>query len=343
MPIEYQPFSTFRSTVQQLVAPEDLAEQLEAYFRDQVGNALCDIQTLIPWFRSMNVQLFGKADLNEFCAASIFQGPVGKVTQLFAYKPGVDCKKFYYKRSSVAAVDCWMERQRCVLCKATTPPSHNIYDSPYCNYFLDGEAACEAPYLITPPEDDCRFQRLDDDDRIFAVGSDYKIYAAPRFPCGYNILLQWQGVNRKWNGVDLVPVDQQLREAVVDYVEHKVAMKEKDPATASQYFEAYTMIVRTLMRLRYQDEQQTEAKRDCSSGIEQLTSSTQTLYPTGVYSPGGGGSSMTVVQGSTLCGDGPPASNPPDTSVCWSYWDKIADALWYWNNNAPAEWRKVLG
>lgn len=285
MPIEYQPFSTFRTTVQQLVAPEDLAEQLEAYFRDQVGNALCDIQTLIPWFRSMNVQLFGKVDVNEFCAASIFQGPVGKVTQLFAYNPSnKDCKKFYYKRSSVAAVDCWMEHQRCVLCNAADPPSHQIYDSPYCNYWLKGDVACGPPYLLTEPEDDCKFKGLDDDDRIFAVGPDFKIYAAPRFPCGYNLLVQWQGVNRRWNDNDLVPVDQQLREAVVDYVEHKVAMKEKDPATATQYFEAYTMIIRTLMRLRYQDEQQTEAKRDCTAGIEQLMSAAHTLYPTPVYS-----------------------------------------------------------
>jgi len=344
MPIEYQPFETFRSTVQQLVAPEDLAENLAAPFRDYVGNALSDIQTLIVGFRGMNVQLFAKSDVNEFCGTSIFQGPVGKVTQLFAYKPGRDCRKFYYQRTSVDAVDCWMERQRCVLCNATDPPSHHIYDSPYCNYWLEGDAACDVPYLVTPTEDDCRFRGLDDDDRIFAVGSDYKIYAAPRFPCGYNLLLQWEGVNRKWNGVDRVPVDQQLREAVVNCVEHRVARKEKDHGTADRYFSDYTMNLRTL-NYRYHDEKDTQAKRDCSAGIEQLTSAGQTLYPTDIYAPAGGGAAVSVVQGSTLCGNGAPAStigNPPDTTVCWTYWDKLADALWYWNDSA-VEWRKVLG
>jgi hypothetical protein len=142
---------------------------------------------------------------------------------------------------------------------------------------------CGPPYLLTEPEDDCKFKGLDDDDRIFAVGPDFKIYAAPRFPCGYNLLVQWQGVNRSWGDNDLVPVDQQLREAVVDYVEHKVAMKEKDPTTASQYFDAYTILLR-MLKHRYQDEQQTEAKRDCSSGIEQLMAAASTLYPTPVYS-----------------------------------------------------------
>jgi len=284
MPIEYQPFDTFRSTVQELVAPEDLAEQLAPYFRDQVGNALSDIQTLIEGFRSMNVMLFGKADVNEFCAASIFQGPVGKVTQLFAYKPGKDCRKLYYQRTSVAAVDCWMERQRCVLCNAKDPPSHQIYDSPYCNYWLEGDEACGPPYLLTEPEDDCKFRGLDDDDRIFAVGPDYKVYAAPRFPCGYNLLLQWQGVNRKWNDNDLVLVDQQLREAVTNYVEHKVAMKEKDTGTSKFYFDAYTVNLRTI-RYRYGDEHDTEAKRDCSAGVEQLMADAHSLYPTPAYAP----------------------------------------------------------
>jgi hypothetical protein len=284
MSIEYQPFDTFRSTVQQLVAPEDLAEQLAPYFRDQVGNALSDIQTLIEGFRSMNVMLFGKADVNEFCAASIFQGPVGKVTQLFAYKPGKDCRKLYYQRTSVAAVDCWMERQRCVLCNAKDLPSHQIYDSPYCNYWLEGDEACGPPYLLTEPEDDCKFRGLDDDDRIFAVGPDYKVYAAPRFPCGYNLLLQWQGVNRKWNDNDLVLVDQQLREAVTNYVEHKVAMKEKDTGTSKFYFDAYTVNLRTI-RYRYGDEHDTEAKRDCSAGVEQLMADAHSLYPTPAYAP----------------------------------------------------------
>jgi hypothetical protein len=282
MPIEYQPFDTFRATVQQLVAPEDLAEQLVPFFRDQVGNALADIQTLIEGFRSFNLQFITKDDVNEFCAASIFQGPVGKVTQIFAYKPGKDCKKLYYQRTSVAAVDCWMERQRCALCNATTPPSHQVYDSPYCNYWLDGDEACGPPYLLTEAEDDCKFRGLDDDDHIFAVGPDYKIYAAPRFPCGYNLLVQWQGVNRKWNNNDLVPVDQQLREAVENYVEHKIKRKEKDHITSDKYFSDYTINLRT-MKYRYRDEHDTEAKRDCSSGIEQLMADAETLYPTPAY------------------------------------------------------------
>ena len=282
MPIEYQPFSVFRSAIQSIVSPEDLAEELETPFRHWVAAALADVQLMIPWYRSFNLQFITKGAVNEFCNASIFEGPVGKITQLFAYKPDIDCKKFYYKRTSPAAIDCWMERQRC-LCPAADPPATDIYDSPYCNYVIAGESACAVPYL-TGEEDDCRFKSLDDDDRIFSVGPDYKVFAAPRFPCGYVLLLQWQGVNRKWLNNDLVPVDEQLQEAVVSRVEYKVAMKEKDRVAARDWFDAYTIELRTL-KYRYHDEQDTELERDCTGSIETLMSTFRPLYETPVYDP----------------------------------------------------------
>lgn len=282
MSIQYQTFSTFRSAIQALVAPEDLAENMEVYFRDRVSSALADLQTFIPWLRDFNVNFYQKADINEFCSASIFQGPVGKITQLFAYKPGVDCNKFYYQKVSTSELDCWMERQRC-LCPATSPPSSNIYDSPYCNYVINGDAACAVPYL-TGEEDDCRFKSLDDDDRIFAVGPDYKVYAAPRFPCDYLLLMQWQGVKRKWLDSDLVPVDQQVQDAVLYYVESKMAKKERMFDSAIDYQNDYALAMRVL-KYRYKDEQDPEMKRDCSSAIDQLQSAFLPAYMTPVYGP----------------------------------------------------------
>lgn len=281
--IEYQTFAAFRSHLIDLIAPEDLAENIEEYFRDQIGNALSDIQTIIPWTRGFNVNVYTKPEVDEFCATSVFQGPQGKVTQLFAFKPGLDCRKYYYNRVTTAKIDCWVETQRCVQCTFTPPPT-SVYDSPYCNYVISGEAACAIPYL-SGTEDDCRFKSLSDDQRIFAVGPDYKIYAAPRFPCEYYLLLQWQGIKRKWLDSDLVPVDQQIREAVTNRVEKKIAMKERDFVTAREYDHEYSVNLRTL-KFRYNDEQDPQLNRDCSAGIEQLMAASTPLYPTSVYGPG---------------------------------------------------------
>lgn len=278
--IQYQPFLEFHEEVKRLVAPEGLAEELEVFFRDQVGNALCDMQTLLPPLRDMQVNFFEKADVNEYCAASILSGPLGKITECFAYKPGAECRKFHYKRVTTAAIDCWMDRQRCVLC--TFVGGTAIYDSPYCNYVISGEAACAAPYL-TITEDDCRFRMLDDSERIFAVGADSKVFLAPRFPCGYIAVLQWQGIRRHWGDTDSVPVDQQIREAVVNYVEYKVALKEKDRVAATDYFNNYTINLRTL-KFRFFEEQEPGQGRDCSTALEQMMAHSAPLYELPVYS-----------------------------------------------------------
>lgn len=273
--IEYTPFSDFIEQLKDLVAPEALGEELENYFREQIANALADIQTLIPWTRTFNVNIYTKPDVEEFCAASVFQGPVGKITQLFAYKPGRDCKKVHYRRVSSEKVDCWIEKQRCVQCTLDPAPT-NIYDTPYCNYIIDGETACATPYL-TGTEDDCRFLSLSDSERIFSVGPDYKVYACPRFPCGYYLLMQWQGIRRKWEDDDLVPVDQQLRECVINRVEKKIAMKERDFQAAHEYDAEYTIGLRTL-KFRYHDEQDVELERDCSAAIERMLPAFSSLY-----------------------------------------------------------------
>lgn len=280
--IEYQTFAAFRTVVQGLVAPEDLAENLETYFRDQVASGLSDMQTFLPWLRNFNVNFYQKGDINEFCSASIFDGPVGKITQLFAYKPDVDCAKYHYQKVSTSELDCWMERQRC-LCPASDPPSVNIYDSPYCNYVISGDVACASPYL-TSEEDDCRFKSLDDDDRIFAVGPDYRIYAAPRFPCGYILAVQWQGIRRKWEDTDLVPIDQQLRDTLVQFVEWRMAKKERQFDASLDSKIEYQAGLRTL-KYRYTDEQEADLKRDCTSSIQTIMPAFLPAYMTPLYGP----------------------------------------------------------
>lgn len=299
--IIYQPFSEFLTIVQQLVAPEDLGEEMinSGFFRDQVAGALADIQTLIPWTRGFNTNIYTKADVEEFCATSVFQGPMGKITQLFAYQPGRDCRKIYYKRTTTAKVDCWIEQQRCVQCTFTPAPT-NIYDTPFCNYAIGGETACDVPYL-TGTEDDLRFRSLDDDDRIFAVGPDYKVYAAPRFPCGYYMLMQWQGIRRAWADADLVMVDQQIREAIVNRVEMRMALKEREYQAKREYEMEYAQALRTI-RFRYHDEQDPELKRDCTSAVDQMLPAFSPLYTTTDFAPYGGGTGGGGGGGSTGSG-----------------------------------------
>lgn len=280
--ISYITFDTFHDRVKAEVSPEGLAENLITPFRNWVGVGLSEVQVWIHWYREFNARFITKSDVTEFCGTSIFQGPRGKITQLFAYRSGTDCRRFHYKRVSQAEVDCWMDRQRC-LCPASDPPETEIYLSPYCNYVIPGEDACAIPYL-TGEEDDCRFTHLDDDCRIFAVGPDYRVYAAPRFPCNYILLLQWQGINKAWADGDVVHDDNQLQDAIVKYVEHRVFMKENQ-GKISGYYDAFVDSMR-ILRKRWEDEQNTPEERDCTSAIAQLTATLHSVYQTPIYGPG---------------------------------------------------------
>lgn len=280
--IQYTTFSEFLSQVTQEVQPEGIAENLESTLRSWVSYALGQVQTFIEGYRSFNVQFVTKAMVNEFCSTSIFQGPCGKVTQLFAYKPNVDCKRLHYRRVNQAQLDCWMERQRCLCPASATDPSTKIYDSPYCNYVITGEAACDQPYL-TGDEDDARFKCLPDSERIFAVGPDYKVYAAPRWPCGYFAVIQWQGINRSWSNSDLVPDDDMLREAVANYVEYKVGLKERNGMDV-KFDDAFTLSLRSLRR-RYIEEMKEITERDCSAAACMALSAVNPNYETPIYQP----------------------------------------------------------
>lgn len=281
--LTFQTFATLLTNVKRNVFPEGIAEKVQIPYRSWVGVALSEIQTLVQWYQDFQVRFIQKGDVSEFCSTSVFQGPVGQIATLFAFKPGVDCKKFYYQRRAQTAVDCWMERQRC-LCPATVPPSPNIYDSPYCNYVVDGDVACGSPY-VTAEEDDLRFKRLGDDQRIFSVDPRFQISCAPRFPCGYILAIQWSGVNRKWENGDLVQEDNLLQDAVEKFVQHRNFMLENqgipNQAIADEYADSLRMI-----RMRWREEMEAGPKRDCTAGLEQLLAQFNPTYLTPVYGPG---------------------------------------------------------
>ena len=108
---------------------------------------------------------------------------------------------------------------------------------------------------------------------------------------------------------------------MVNYVEAKVAKKQRDFTAKREYEDDYTVNLRTI-KYRYGDEQNPEAKRDCSTAIEQLMSAVIPAYETPFYGPASG----CIVTGDTevdlqqvYSSDTPPTQ--PD--------DPQQAALWY--------------
>lgn len=254
-------FADFFTAVKQVAVPEGVGVNVENAVRDYVVNGLMRTQTFIPCLKNQNVDFFLKASAKEFCGVDIINGPRGIIQGVYAFKPGADCKKYFYDQVHPDQINCWIEKSRCH-CPPTTPPSYAIYDSPYCNYLLDADTACAAPY-ITIPEDDTAFKSACAE-RLFAKGPDNKLYLAPRFPCGYVVAVHWEGIKYRYNDYDAVPDDEDLISAVALFTEAHLAQKDRDIVSHRSLMDSYSEMMRDMAH-RCRQERMINANRDCAS------------------------------------------------------------------------------
>src|ERR1044072_3901910 len=174
------PFTTFYNNVLDEAVPEGLAENLQATFRTAIVNALIEVQTTVPCYRDFHIDFFTKRDCQEYCDLFIINGPRGTIKQIYAFKPGEDCKKYYYARKGSQFIQCWTAEQKCVRCNPTDPPSTFVYNAPYCNYVIPGQDACDPPYGTTTEDDTwfkCGCNVSDcDHEKYFCVGPEYQLW-----------------------------------------------------------------------------------------------------------------------------------------------------------------------
>lgn len=264
--------------------PEQLGDNLVTYFRNAVVNGLISVQTYIECQRDFHIDFYGKEHATDFCGADILNGPRGIVTSVFAYLPGTDCRKEFYTRRSTEFVECRIEESRCARCDATDPPTYSLYTAPYCNVPAFGPYACDSIY-VSDPEDDTCFRASE---RWFAIGPDYRFYLYPRFPCGYLLGVQWQGIKRVWLDNDGVCDDEDLLMAVSRYAEAELARKDGEfdrmhelmGSAAVAPLGSYRALLRD-MRHRCQQERRIREPKDCTPIIDSLLPLVTPLYVAG--------------------------------------------------------------
>jgi hypothetical protein len=267
------PFQQFRSEVKRIAAPESLGENLNDYFNSAVVNGLISVQTFIECYRDYHVDFYGKDAVTDFCGADILNGPRGIVTSVFAYKPGTECTKRFYDRRSTEFIECRIEESRCANCTTNPATPWTLYTYPYCDVPAYGPDACNSVY-VGHPEDDTCFKYSD---RWYAIGSDYRFYLYPRFPCGYILGVQWQGIKRTYRNTDGVFCDDDLRFAIAKYAEAELAAKDNEWDRHHQLMGnaavptpgTFRGLLRD-MRHRCQQERRIREPKDCTMMIDSL-------------------------------------------------------------------------
>lgn len=210
-------YNAFAATVRAIAFPEGEAENLVQTHDNYIQGGLIDLQTYVACLRDNNVDFKTKADFREWCNTDFTYVNRGQIHAVYAFKPGKQCRKLYYNPKSVSWIDSWMQKQSCVRCSPQTTPDNPGLD-PMCETVSDADEYCDT---VEDLEDDRCFRARG---RFYSLAAGSKLILAPRFPCGYTIAIHWEGIKRKYSGMEPVPGDTELVNAVYKWVQAQVAL-----------------------------------------------------------------------------------------------------------------------
>lgn len=266
--MSYITYEVFKERVKEIVFPEGEAENLVSTHNSYIVEALINLQTNIPCLRENNVDVYTKEDVREQCNADFVTGPRGVIQAVYAFLPGSDCARYFYDARNQAFVDCWMAKQSCVTCNDQTDDDEpSITRSPECHTEMAGDTACASPYEEAD-EDDSTFQGSK---RYYAIGPNQKLILAPRFPCGYKVVVHWEGVKRSYDESDVLPDDMDLITTVAKFVEGQKALRlDKDRELYERLMHPVVgefTVAKAAMVVRCNRERRTPDQRQCFDGF----------------------------------------------------------------------------
>lgn len=210
-------YSEFAEAVKDITFPEGEAENLATTYDSYIQDALINLQTFVPCLRDNQFNFYQKDDFKEWCGTDFTYVPRGVVHAVYAFKPSKQCKKLFYEAVSTSFMDNLIQQSRCVACPDQEDPDSPLY-GPMCNEISDADSYCED---VDDEENDCRFKSSR---RYYAIGPNQKLILFPRFPCGYQVAVHWEGVKRSWEDQDPVTDDTELKIAVSKYVQAQVSL-----------------------------------------------------------------------------------------------------------------------
>lgn len=173
-----------------------------------IQNALITAQTYVKCLRQNNVNTYSLDNtLVVNCGVVVIQELDHKrIGAVYAYKPEKGCTRQHYTQVSVNKIMCWVDKF--AGCECTE-------EDDICNSVLDGATIC----ADFEEEDESDTDFLCEGTKIFAVGAGGKLYAAPRFPCGYLLSVHWEGIKYTYEDADLITDDPDLLDVVSTYLQ----------------------------------------------------------------------------------------------------------------------------
>lgn len=212
-------FSEFVTAVSRQVFPQGEAPNLRASHKNWIKDALIKIQqrVLCQQFKQYDYLIQGSTFWN--CGATVFEAPRGFIQSVKTISTANQCDEVHYRPTTKDELECLIreaESQASGCDCPTSQPEPYQYCPPYATYgYLLGMR-----YANETNDQECRT-------RCGSVAMhDGFLWMFPAMRSDEITVVEWKGVKREWNDIDLVTYDREVQEAVENFLELKVAGKE---------------------------------------------------------------------------------------------------------------------
>lgn len=260
--VVYTTWLAFKAKVRKIGWPEGIGEQVKYAHDSYMVNAIIKAQRFIECLRNTQATFYYKQQSNDNCGISTILGPRGRISAVYAFKPGENCKKFFYNSKTPQFVSCWSANNSCQ------------WENPDTIEYQNGAEVCYPYYESgTEEDDDCWVAA----DKYYAKDNQGNLYLAPRFPCGYIVAVHWQGIRRHWENNDSIPDDEDLAQWVATETMKDMALfHDRDP---QRHRELQAESREKFADLMYwcNEERKIQVDRDCTTGID--TGNLNQMFP----------------------------------------------------------------
>lgn len=181
-------FLTFKSKIERLVFPGGLAKPLQFQFEQDIIQGLIDIQRWVKYFRSRNKDVSAFCATYFACGATVVDLPRGRIQRVYTLDgTNLCCPVFYTFEEDYDRFINWLNLTR----KAWTEPEN------------DGMPELPAPFKFA--------ESVTDKGTRFNYGywtiNNRRIYLGQRIESTESVVVEWEGIRRKYEDATLMPYD----------------------------------------------------------------------------------------------------------------------------------------
>lgn len=197
-------FATLKAEIKTLVWPDGVPESLDASVNSFFQQAMIDLQRWVECLQVRNVSLFPFCATYFRCGCSVIDAPRGRINRIATVRGENYCDPVQYYQVSYDRLMGWSRRFTALV----SPPVNT------------GLAKLPLGFKYPESSTNNKFGRALEG--LWAIEKG-RLFIAPWIQSDELVAVEWDGLQRKWAEGDLVPDEEDFKQAVKLYVQAQFA------------------------------------------------------------------------------------------------------------------------